>query len=644
LANPYTLALLVAAAVLFALAVATVRHRRERAGRAFFGFLVGTGLWSLADAMRYAAPTAEAVLLWNRVGYLGIVAIPPTLLLFVVAYTGRDRWFRARYLAALAAVSAAAYLAVLTNPLHGLWFEVASLSPGTPPPVLQERWGPAWYTWAVYSYVVVVPATYLMAREFLFGNPSKTHRGQTGMVLAGILVAAVVNGLFIFDVVAFDPAPFVFSVTGLCFGVAMFRYELLTLPIARDTVVRNMDSGVVVVDADGRVVDVNERARSMFDFEEGDAPGTPVGEALADYPAVRERLTAERSEEPVAIRVDGERRHYDVDVSDLSDALGADIGRVAVLTDITRRVDQQRRLEERTRELERANDRLDEFASVVSHDLRNPLAVVTGRAELARESDDPDPHLAAVEEAAGRMEAMIDDFLALARQGRTVGETEPVRLDELAERTWPFDASTSARLSCETSATVQADPGRLAEALGNLFRNCVEHGSMDSRSTDGDGVEHGSTGSRPEADDGGEHAAPNDRARTGERIDHSATSSRARTGDGRERSSTGSRPEADDGGERAVVTTGEASTPRDGRVHVRLGDLEDGFFVEDDGPGIPETDRDRVFEAGYSTDPNGTGVGLKVVQDVVEAHGWQIEVTEGRDGGARFEVTGVRVE
>jgi signal transduction histidine kinase len=87
-----------------------------------------------------------------------------------------------------------------------------------------------------------------------------------------------------------------------------------------------------------------------------------------------------------------------------------------------------------------------------------------------------------------------------------------------------------------------------------------------------------------------------------------------------------------------------ASTPRDGRVHVRLGDLEDGFFVEDDGPGIPETDRDRVFEAGYSTDPNGTGVGLKVVQDVVEAHGWQIEVTEGRDGGARFEVTGVRVE
>ncbi|MFB6206478.1 MAG: histidine kinase N-terminal 7TM domain-containing protein [Haloglomus sp.] len=570
LGNPYTLALLVAAAMMFGLAAVTLRHRQKRGARAFFGFLVGIGLWSLADAMRYAAPTESAVLLWNQVGYLGIVAIPPTLLLFVLSYTGRDRWFRKRYLAVLFAISAAAYAFVLTNPLHGLWFDIASLSPGTAPPVLQEAWGLAWFAWAGYSYAVVLAALYLMTREFLVANRSRTHRGQTGMLLAGILVAAGVNALFIFDLVAFDPAPFVFAVTGLCFGVAMFRYKLLTLlPIARDTVVRNMDSGVVVLDRDDRLVDVNERGRSMFDLDRSNALGTPVASALADYPAVREQLGADRSDEPVEVETDGEVRHYDLETSDLTDALDAYVGRVVVFTDITQRVEQQRRLQQRTSELERTNERLDQFASVVSHDLRNPLNVILGRVQLARQDDDVTEHLDEIAAAADRMDAMVEDLLTLARQGRTVGETEQVRLDEVVEQAWELTDSDEARLTCTTSATVHADPDRLREALGNLFRNSVEHAGA-----------------------------------------------------------------AADGG----------TTPDESDVHIRVGDLEDGFLVEDDGQGIPETEREQVFDPGYTTHPDGTGFGLNIVHDIVQAHGWRIDVTDGQDGGARFEIRGVEVE
>jgi signal transduction histidine kinase len=76
-------------------------------------------------------------------------------------------------------------------------------------------------------------------------------------------------------------------------------------------------------------------------------------------------------------------------------------------------------------------------------------------------------------------------------------------------------------------------------------------------------------------------------------------------------------------------------------VTIRVGGLSDGFYVEDDGPGIPEDARDEVFEVGYSTSPNGTGFGLNIVKEIVEAHGWEIGVTAGMDGGARFEITGV---
>lgn len=80
-----------------------------------------------------------------------------------------------------------------------------------------------------------------------------------------------------------------------------------------------------------------------------------------------------------------------------------------------------------------------------------------------------------------------------------------------------------------------------------------------------------------------------------------------------------------------------------GDVTVRVGELADGFYVEDDGPGIPSGERERIFEAGHSTGEDSTGFGLSIVKEIVEAHGWQISATEGAAGGARFEITGVEI-
>lgn len=77
---------------------------------------------------------------------------------------------------------------------------------------------------------------------------------------------------------------------------------------------------------------------------------------------------------------------------------------------------------------------------------------------------------------------------------------------------------------------------------------------------------------------------------------------------------------------------------------IRIGALSDGFYVEDDGEGIPESKREQVFEPGYSTKGGGTGVGLPSIQQIVLAHNWNVEITEGTDGGARFEITGVEID
>lgn len=81
----------------------------------------------------------------------------------------------------------------------------------------------------------------------------------------------------------------------------------------------------------------------------------------------------------------------------------------------------------------------------------------------------------------------------------------------------------------------------------------------------------------------------------------------------------------------------------DETVTVTIGDLtsDGGFYVADNGPGIPDDDRDAVFEGGYSTQQDGTGLGLAIVKEIVTAHGWDIQLTESEEGGARFEISGL---
>ncbi|PSQ43017.1 hypothetical protein BRD07_02635 [Halobacteriales archaeon QS_9_68_42] len=291
-------------------------------------------------------------------------------------------------------------------------------------------------------------------------------------------------------------------------------------------------------------------------------------------------------------------------------------------------------------DLQHTNDRLEGFASVVSHDLRNPLTVAKGHLELAREKHD-DEDLAAVDGALNRMETLIEDLLTLAQEGEAVTDLEDVRFGELCEDCWRTVRTAGATLRVESTGEIRADPDRLKQLLENLFRNAVKHGSTSPPShAREDAVKHGFTGSRPEADDAVEHGStsPPSQARENAGSENASEPSVADAPeDTVEHSSTSSRPEADDAVEHGS-TDSEDGEPE---VTITVGDLEDGFYVADDGSGIPEADRETVFESGFSTSEEGTGFGLAIVEEIATGHGWEIRATESEAGGARFEITGV---
>jgi PAS domain S-box len=220
------------------------------------------------------------------------------------------------------------------------------------------------------------------------------------------------------------------------------------------------------------------------------------------------------------------------------------------------RADREQNLQSQREQLKHQNERLDEFVSVVSHDLQSPLQVANGRLELVQDDCDSE-HLDNVARALDRMDALIEDVLTLAREGDRIGEVEPVMFANIVDDCWQTVAAPEAEIMIDDEWTIQADRSRLRQLLENLLRNAVEHG--------------------------GEN------------------------------------------------------------VSVKTGKLETGFYLEDDGPGISEGNRDDVFEAGYTTTRQGTGFGLRIVKQVVDAHGWEIVITNSEQGGARFEITGINV-
>ena len=227
---------------------------------------------------------------------------------------------------------------------------------------------------------------------------------------------------------------------------------------------------------------------------------------------------------------------------------------IGVQTDITAQKERERELERTKQSLEEKNERLNQFAATVSHDLRNPLEIAQGYLDVAWETGE-DEAFETIERSLGRMESMIDELLTLARTETVDPETESLRLGDIVAMAWETTQTGAATITCDLpdSMTVVADQSLLKNIFENLFRNAVEH--------------------------------------------------------------------------------------NESPVTVSVGQLDaSGFYIEDTGAGLPETDAQSVFEQGVTTNDSGTGFGLAITRNLIEAHGWTITATEGTAGGARFEI------
>ncbi|WP_321169294.1 sensor histidine kinase [Halorubrum halodurans] len=486
-------------------------------------------VWVLAATLKTASTDLQLSLLFYKLELLGFLPNTVVAIVMALAYVGRDRWLTRRTFALLGVVPTAFVLLTLVNPGDVMIVD-PKLIPAQGVLAFEHEFPPLFGVYLAWLYGAVLVAILILAWGTL------TDRVPTVPGLVGVLalllplVVAVLKTVGVYppggDGINVSPAASAIGISVFAFAIVRYRvFELV--PVGRDRAVEVMADGYLFVGPNETVRDANPTGAELL---VGDASARLRGSSVNEVVPVYDDLTGTDS---VDLEIAG--RIVEVSRSEVTRQNWA-AGEVLLLHDVT---EQRRQL----RELERTNERLDEFAGIVSHDLRNPLNVAKGTLSLERDANDSE-RLATASQALDRMEILIDDVLTLARQGQPISDPEPTTLSSVVNECWEVVDTHNATLTVESDLTLEAHRDRLQQLLENLVRNAIEHGGSD--------------------------------------------------------------------------------------VAIRVGALPeaDGFYVADNGPGIPDDERDDAFESGYSTVESGTGFGLERVKEIADAHGWTIRVTD----------------
>lgn len=300
---------------------------------ALIGFLLALAWWDITYALFWADAPAPNPFFWLDVTYVGVVTAPITLFVFSLQISRHTNWLKSPLLALAYLQPPLVLAALFTDPWHGLFFA----GKRTEASAFIQDGGPVFWFNVAFSYSLILFATVLLVRFFL--RSSGVYRKQAGVILFGLSVTWLNSIVFVTGINPLpgaDNTPFSFTVTALAFAYSLFRYRLLDIvPVARDVLIENMSDGVIVLDAQNRLVDINPAARRMLASLKNLAIGETFDKAFSELPYLAEKfrnVNDTHVELPVG---EPPHRYYDLRISPLHGAKGNFIGRLAVWRDIT---------------------------------------------------------------------------------------------------------------------------------------------------------------------------------------------------------------------------------------------------------------------------------------------------------------------
>jgi PAS domain S-box-containing protein len=669
----YSLLLGLATLISVAVCVISWRRRDREGSKIFFVLMIGVSLWAAGNTLQLLTADYELKLLFRTIGYVGHNIAPIVLLAFALVLTGHAYRVRRRTLALLAAEPLTVGLLVTpTNALgwHQLLWTNTSLMTANGIVVLERSFGPWYWLNTAYNYALIFVALTLFLWLAIQSHAAVRKQGLA--LIGGIIPPFVANVAWISGVSPVDYTPVAFSITGIMFAVAVYRYRLFDIvPVAHETVLDALDDGYVVLDRNGHVTDINETARQHVSAVD-DPIGRPAETVIPHSMSLVDKHQTDMADNGVDGPVTGEvrlenddetPRYYEVRISAISRPQFR--GRLVLFQNIT----EQREVERRYRALiENASDLvavIDEDGYYTYHSPSSTRILGYDPEDLVGEPFarfiHPDDRQEVFEEFAQGVEnpdyLSAHEFRFRHRDGswRWIESRGRNRLDHpLIDGVVVNSRDVTERKRQEALLRQRNDRLQtLASVASHDLRNPLQviSGHIQLAQETGDA----------------EHFEVMENAVERMQVLVEDVVTLAREGvlvkDTEEVDLATVARESWESIEAASVTfvvefesmqvTGDRSKllslftnlftnaiDHGAADEIRVGALSNGFYVEDNGEGIDEETRSQMFERGFSTEPEGSGLGLPIVQSIATAHRWDVSIAESADG-TRFEITGV---
>lgn len=265
----FSLLFLASSLVSFFVSYLAYSRRSVRGSLELSLLMLSAGVWAFLIIFETASTTLEEKIFWSKVAYIGALTNPVFYLLFVLRFTGRDKYFTTKCLAALFSTPIVVFILTLTNDYHNLiWTGYAPISKSTN--LTQYFHGVGfWVGHAGYSYLLMLISSLYIMRFIV--NQISAFRSQAIYIFSASLCPWIASIFYLSGnnpVPGFDLVPLSMIFSGTIFAVAIYRNRFLDLaPVARETMLESIEDGILVLDKNMRIQDINNSALGFLGIE-----------------------------------------------------------------------------------------------------------------------------------------------------------------------------------------------------------------------------------------------------------------------------------------------------------------------------------------------------------------------------------------
>lgn len=399
-ALPYTIPLFIATALTLLVGLIVWRRRSVPGARPLLALSVAASLWSFAYALELSSVGSPMALVWARVQYLGIMTLPVAWVLFALQYTSHHQWLNWRTLAVLLFVPLLTQLLVWTNAYHQLIWQRITLDTSGPFPILNYDHGIGFWICNGFAHLCLLFGTVLLLRNVR--HAARLYLLQVTIFVVGAIAPWLGNAVYVLNLSPWpglDLTPFAFTLTAVAVTLGVIWFHFLDIvPIARDSVIESMTDGVIVLDEQNRVVDINAAGLRALGTTTRAVIGQPVAQVTAQWSQLveRYRTTIDVNEEVVVDLGNQDPQYLTVQITPIYDRQRRLRGRLIVWHNITMLKRAEAELRQRNADLlrlqhdlirakeaaEAASEAKSNFLANMSHELRTPLSAMLGYSQL----------------------------------------------------------------------------------------------------------------------------------------------------------------------------------------------------------------------------------------------------------------------